>query len=146
MIGLYSSSGIARRARDELMTYIVVIAVLCVLILQASGSIPQSSVGGPLTIGLALIVAALVVGLYEAWTQGRGVVGWIVSIVVALLGAFIAAQLGGMIAVMAFSPFMSGSSSLAAAGGPVMYVALTVMTVVTLMGSWAALQIVNRWR
>jgi hypothetical protein len=50
-----------------------------------------------------------------------------------------------MVVVMILSPFMD-KSSLAATGGPVMYVALAGMMVVTLLGAWGALWIVNRWR
>jgi len=105
------------------MKYIVLIAVIGILLLQ-SGSIPLSSVGGPLVIGLALIVAALAVGIHEAWTKKRGVLGWIVNIVVSFVGVFLAAQLGGLVMVVMLSPFMDGSSSLAAAGDSLMSVAL----------------------
>ena len=36
--------------------------------------------------------------------------------------------------------------SLVATGGPVVYFALAGMMVVTLLGSWGALRILNRWR
>ena len=128
------------------MTYIALIAVIGILLLQLTGSIPLSSVGGPLVIGLALIVAALAVGIHEAWTKKRGVIGWIVNIVVSFVGVFVAAPLGGMVIVMLLSPFMDGSSSLAKAGGLVMSVALAGGMLVTLLGAWGALWIVNRWR
>ena len=128
------------------MKYIVLIAVIGILLLQLTGSIPLSSVGGPLVIGLALFVAALAVGIHEAWTKKRGVLGWIVNIVVSFFGVFLAAQLGGLVMVMMLCPFMGGSSSLAATGGPLMSVALAGMMVITLLGSWGALWVVNRWR
>jgi hypothetical protein len=128
------------------MKYIVLIAVIGVLFLQLTGSIPLSSVGGPLVIGLVLIVAALAVGIHEALMNKRGVLGWIVSIVVSLFGAFLAAQLGGLVMVMMVLPFMGGSTSLAAAGGPLMSVALAGQTVITLLGSRGTLWVVNRWR
>ena len=43
-----------RAAGTNLMKYIVLIAVIGILLLQLTGSIPLSSVGGPLVIGLAL--------------------------------------------------------------------------------------------
>ena len=55
------------------MKYIALIAVLGILLLQASGAIPIDSVGGSLTIGLALLIAGLAVGIHEAWTKRRGV-------------------------------------------------------------------------
>jgi hypothetical protein len=128
------------------MKYIVLIAVIGILLLQSSGAIPLSSVGGPMVIGSALIAAAVAVGIHEAWTNGRGVLGWIVNIVVSFLGAFLVAPLGGMAMALLLSPFMDGAPSLAAQGGPVLYVALIGGTIITLLGSWGALQIVNRWR
>ena len=127
------------------MKYIALIAVIGILLLQWTGSIPQGSVGGSMTIGFAYIAAALAVGIHEAWTQKRGVLGWIVNIVVSFVGVFVAAPLGGMVVVMILSPFMD-KSSLAATGGPVMSVGLVGGMLVALLGSWGALQIVNRWR
>ena len=127
------------------MMYIALIAVIGILLLQWTGSIPLASVGGSLTIGLAYIAAALVVGIHEAWTKKRGVLGWIVNIVVSFVGAFVAAPLGGMVIVMILSPFMD-KPSLAATGGLVMYAALAGGMLVTLLGALGALRIVNRWR
>jgi hypothetical protein len=69
-----------------------------------------------------------------------------VNIVVSFVGVFLVAPTGGMVVALLLSPFMGGSASLAAAGGPVMHVALAGMMIVTLMGSWGALWVVNRWR
>jgi hypothetical protein len=127
----------------NLMTYIALLAVIGILLLQLSGAVPLASVGGSMIIGWAFLTAALAVGIHEAWTQKRGVLGWIVNIVVSFAGAFVAAPLGGMVVV----PMLSdGSRSLAAAGGPRFSVALAGMMLVTLLGSWGALWIVNRWR
>jgi len=133
------------KAAGALMTYIALIAVIGILLLQATGSIPQGSVGGSMTIGLALLAAAPAVGIHEAWTKKRGVIGWVVNIVVSFVGAFLIAPLGGMLIVIILSPFMD-RASLAATGGPVMFVALAGMMLVTLLGAWGALWIVNRWR
>ena len=127
------------------MIYIALIAVIGILLLQSTGTIPLTGVGGAMTIGLALLVATPAVGIHEAWTKKRGVLGWIVNIVVSLVGAFLVAPLGGMVIVMILSPFMD-RPSLAATGGPVVYVALAGIMVVMLLGSWGALWIVNRWR
>jgi hypothetical protein len=127
------------------MAYIALIAVIGILLLHATGAIPLKGVGGAMTMGLACLVAAPVVGIHEAWTKKRGVLGWIVNIVVSLVGPFLFAPIGGMVVVMILSPFMD-KSSLAATGGLVMYVALAGMMLVTLLGAWGALWIVNRWR
>jgi len=134
-----------RAAGTNLMMYIALIAVIGILLLHSTGAIPLTGVGGAMTIGLALLVAAPAVGIHEAWTKKRGVLGWIVNIVVSLVGAFLVAPLGGMVIVMILSPFMD-KPSLAATGGPVMYVALAGIMLVMLLGSWGALWIVNRWR
>ena len=69
------------------MKFIAPIAVIGILLLQVSGAVPQSSVGGPMTLALAFFGAALAVGIHESWSNKRGVLGWIVSIVAALVGA-----------------------------------------------------------
>lgn len=127
------------------MVYIALIAVIGILLLHSTGAIPLTGVGGAMTMGLALLAAAPAVGIHEAWTKKRGVLGWIVNIVVSLVGAFLFAPLGGMVIVMLLSPFMD-KPSLAATGGAVMVVALAGGMLVTLLGAWGALWIVNRWR
>ena len=125
------------------MMYIALIAVIGILLLQATGSIPLASVGGSMTIGFTYLVAALAVGIHEAWTKKRGVLGWIVNIVVSLVGAFVAAPIGGMVIGILLS---DGSRSLAATGGFRFSVALAGGMLVTLLGAWGALWIVNRCR
>lgn len=128
------------------MPYIVVFFVLGILLLRSSGAIPTDSVGGSMVIALAVFLGALAIGIHDAWTKRRGVLGWIVSIVVAFVGVFVVAPLGGMAMVFLLRPFTDGSSSLAAAGGGVMQAALAGMMIVTLLGSWGALWLANRWR
>lgn len=128
------------------MTYIILIAVVAVLLLQWTGAIPLSSVGGPMVIAAAVLLGTLAVAIYEAWTRKRGVLGWIVNIVVAFAGALLFAPLAGAVMVTLLLPFMDGSSSLAAAGGPQMSIALAGQMAITLLGSWGALWLVNRWR
>lgn len=127
------------------MPYILLIAVIGVLVLHVSGAIPLSSVGGPMTIALAVFLAALAVAIHEAWTKRRGVFGWIVNIVLSFVGTFVAAQLGGLVMVTILRPFMNGSS-LAASGGAVMAVSLAGVMAAAVLGSWGALALVNRWR
>ena len=125
------------------MKYIVLIAVIGILLLQWSIDVPLASVGGSMAIGFAFLAAALLVGIHEAWTMRRGVLGWIVNIVVSFMGAFVIAPLGGAVIAIALS---DGSQSLAAAGGPRMTIALVGGMLVTLFGAWGALWVVNRWR
>ena len=72
--------------------------------------------------------------------------GWIVSIIVALVGAFVFAPIGGMVIALMLTPFTDGARSVAAAGGLVMSAALVGGMLATLLGAWGALWIVNRWR
>lgn len=127
------------------MKYIALIAVLGILLLQASGAIPIDSVGGSLTIGLALLVAGLAVGIHEAWTKRRGVLGWIVNVVVSFFGMFVAATVAGPFVGILFSIANPGQT-LMEAGGPILSAALAAMMAVALLGSWGALRLVNRWR
>ena len=127
------------------MIYIALIAVIGILLLHSTGAIPLTGVGGAMTMGLALLATVPAVGIHEAWTKKRGVLGWIVNIVVSLVGAFLFAPLGGLVLVIILSPFMD-KPSLAATGGGVMYVALAGQMLVVLLGAWGALWIVNRWR
>lgn len=127
------------------MKYIAPIAVIAILLLQFSGAVPQSSVGGPMTLALVFFAGALAVGIHEAWSKKRGVLGWIVNIPVSLAGAFFAAEFGNLI----FEPILmllNLEGSLAATGHPLLYVLLAGMMLLMLLGSWIALQFVNRWR
>ena len=76
----------------------------------------------------------------------RGVLGWVVSIIVSFAAALLVAPLAGAVMVALILPFMDGASSLAAAGGARMSVALAGQMALTLMGSWGVLWLVNRWR
>jgi hypothetical protein len=125
------------------MMYIALIAVVGILLLQLTGAIPLASVGGSMTIGLAFLIAALAVAIHEAWTNKRGVLGWIVNIVVSIVGALVAAPIGGMLLALLLS---DGSRSLAAAGGARFSLALAGGMLVTLLGAWGALWLVNRLR
>ena len=128
------------------MTYIVLIAVIGVLLLQWTGAIPLDSVGGAMVIAMAVFLGTLAVAIHEAWTKKRDVLGWIVNIVVSFLGVFLVAPLGGLVMVIFLAPFMDGASSLAAARGPQMSIALAGQMAISLLGSWGALLVVNRWR
>lgn len=97
------------------MPIIMLGAVIGILFLQATGAIPAGSVGGPMLIALAFLLGALAVGIHDARTSQRGPLGWIVSIAVALTGAFLCAPLGGMAVTMLLAPFVQGSSSIAPA-------------------------------
>lgn len=128
------------------MPYITVLAVIGVLLLQWTGSIPEASVGGSLTIALAFVAAVIAVAVHEAWTNKRGVIGWIVNILAAFAGAFVGAQLGGLAMVTLLGMVANVDGSLANTGGPVLSAALAGAMVATILAAWAVLQLVNRWR
>lgn len=127
------------------MPYIALIAVIAILALQFSGTIPQASVGGPMTIAAVVFIAVFAVAIHEAWSHKRGVLGWIVNILVAFVSAFVAAELGGFVMV-ALLGLVKFEGSLAQTQGPLLYVSLVLMTLFPLLGSWLALRIVDRWR
>lgn len=127
------------------MKYIALVAVITILLLQFFGAIPQSSVGGPMTIAMVLFIAVLAVAIHEAWSRKLGVLGWIVSIIVALVGAYVAAEIGGIV-MGAILVLIGFEGSLAESGGPLHYVALAAMMLFPLLGSWLALRLVDRMR
>jgi hypothetical protein len=128
------------------MLYIALAAVTGILLLQSSDAIPLASVGGSLTIGFCFFVAALAVGIHEAYTKQRGVLGWIVNVVVTFIGALVGAQCGGLVLVGLIGAVMDVHGSLARTGGVAMSAALAGGMLATLLGAWGALWIVNRWR
>ena len=127
------------------MKVIAPIAVLAIILLQWSGSIPQSSVGGPMTIALVFFAAAFAVAIHEAWTMRRGVLGWVVNIVTVFIGAFLAAELGNLVFELLL-PLVALAGPLVAVPGFLPYGALAVMMLLNLLGAWTALKLVNRWR
>lgn len=128
------------------MIYIALIAVITVVLLQFAGAIPDSSVGGPMTMALVFFTAALVFGIFEAWSNKRGVFGFIVSIAAAIVGGVVAAMLGGMAMDVILPHLNSLQGSLAATRHPMLYITSAGMMILTLLGSWIALWIVNRLR
>jgi len=127
------------------MLYISLIAILGIVLLQWSGGIPQSSVGGSMMIALAFLAAAFATAIYEAWTKRRGILGWLANIIVTFVAVFLVAPLAGMILGPLLS-YLNPGQSLAAAGGPAMYIALVIMMGAALAASWGALWLVNRIR
>lgn len=128
------------------MKIIALVAVVGILLLQAADAIPLGSVGGSLTIGFAYLAAALAVGVHEAWTAGRGLLGWIANLFLSFFGAMAGANLGGFALVIGLSAIFPAGRSIAATGGLVTCLALAGGMACALLGAWAALRLVNRWR
>lgn len=127
------------------MKYIWLGAVAGILLLQWTGGISQSSVGGPLMIAFALFAASIGVAIHEAWTKKRGAIGWIVNIVVAIASIIIITPFAGMIMESMLSHLKLGTS-LAEEGGVLMSFVLACMMVLALASSWCGIWLVNRWR
>ena len=127
------------------MKIIALIAVIAILLLQFSGAVPDLSVGGPMTLAVVFLGAALAVGIHEAWSNKRGVLGWMVSIVVSLVGAFVGAEIGNL-AMEAMLTLINFEGSLAKTGGPLLDFWSAGMMLLMLLGSWIALRIVDRMR
>jgi hypothetical protein len=67
-------------------------------------------VGGPLTLVLIFLLAMLAAGIHDAWSNRRGVLGWIVSIVCAVIGGFLAVS---PLVLEGLLPFLDLNGSLA---------------------------------
>jgi uncharacterized membrane protein YeaQ/YmgE (transglycosylase-associated protein family) len=119
---------------------IALLSVAALLLVELSGAMPRSSVGGPLTIMLIMVIAMLAVGIHEAWTKKRGPLGWIASIVASVIGGFVAASLVGMVMDM-IRPHLHLNGSLASSQHPLLYISLAGMAILTVLGSWITLQI-----
>lgn len=131
------------------MKLITLIAVATVILLQWSGAVPRESVGGAITLAALYLAAALSVGVHDAWTNTRGVLGWIVSIVTAFAGFLVAGLLGGSImdTVMGFAAqHLNLEGSLAETRHPLLYITSAAMMLFILFGAWLALKAVSRWR
>ena len=125
------------------MKIITLIAVMAMLLLSVA--MPTSSVGGPLTIMLILFLVMLAVAIHEAWLKKRGAPGWIVNIVVAVIGGFVVVIFAGM-AMETILPHLHLEGSLASSQHPLLYISSAAMAILTVLGSWLMLQIVNRFR
>ena len=73
------------------MKAITLAAVLAMLLVGLLGS--ESSVGGPMTLVLVAFLIMLAVGIYEAWSNGRGPAGWVLNIVLSVIGGIMAVSL-----------------------------------------------------
>ena len=127
------------------MKIITLVCVIGVLLLDFAGAIPKSSVGGPMTLLLMYFFAMLAVGFHDAWSNKRGVLGWIVSIVCSLVGGFLGVIFAGLV-LEEILPLLALNGPLATSQHPMRYIAPAGMMALTLLGSWGALQIVNRLR
>ena len=127
------------------MRIITLIAVTAILLLELSDALPKSSVGGPMAMMMIFFLAVLALGLYEAWSQKRDVLGWIVSIVASVVGGFLGSAVASVILEIMLS-YLSLGVPLAESQHPLRYIASAGMMLLALLGSWIALRIANRYR
>ena len=131
------------------MTIIAVVAMLALSAIVYFGLLPLGSVGSAMTLSLLFLIAALAVGVYDAWSARRGVLGWIVSILVALVGGMVGAAAGAFALELAMPLLASMGSldgSLMQSGGPLLYLAINAQMLFTLFGAWLAVGLVNKLR
>jgi hypothetical protein len=74
--------------------------------------------------------------------HGRGTLGWIVNVVLSVIGGLVALSLMSMALETVMTAIHQGK--LATSDHPLRYIADVAMPVVTVLGSWIPLQIVNR--
>lgn len=89
-----------------------------------------------LTLLLAGAGLAAAMGLYDAWTNKRGVMGWIVSIIVSVVAGVFVGVLLPQLVILGLRP---GDSI-------ILWVGLTSVVIGVLAGSSLALWLVNRFR
>jgi hypothetical protein len=127
------------------MKAIALVSILGIVLADLIGAISTSSVDGPMTMLFLFVLAILAVGVHDAWSNGRGVLGWIVSVVVVVLGGFVAVALAGL-AVESILPLLHLEGSLATSNHLMRYILPAAAMALTLAGSWGALRLVRRFR
>ena len=125
------------------MKTITLTAVVAMLLVGLLGS--ESSVGGPMTLVLVAFLIMLAVGICEAWSNKRSPAGWVLNIVLSVIGGIIAVSLTGM-AMEEIITQIHFEGRLASSHHPMRYIAEVAMAVFTVLGSWIPLQIANRFR
>ena len=125
------------------MKIIALLAVIVCLLFDIFGT--KSSVGGPMTDLLIAFVTMLIVGIYEAVSEKRGPLGWIVNIVAALVGGFVGIWLFSIVLETTMT-LIHFEGQLATSTHPLRYIASAGIAIFTVLGSWIPLKIINRFR
>jgi len=86
---------------------------------------------------MALFGVVVVIGLYEAWSKKRGIVGWIVSVLIAIMGGAATMSL-----CVGIGDAMVRKWPQSSAGE--LFLAIT--PVLLLIGAWLALRAASRFR
>lgn len=125
------------------MKIITLIAVALILVLELTDALPRASVGGALTYTAIVLLAAVTLGLYDAWSQKRGVGGWLLCIVASFFGGLLGALMASFI-LDAILSFLALGVPLVETQHPMRYIASALMMLATLLGAWTALRLVPR--
>lgn len=125
------------------MKMIALLAVIAMLLVDIFG--PKESVGGAMTMGMVVILIVFVVGIYEAAANKRGLLGWIVNIVTVIVGGFIVINIVGLLMELII-PLLHLDGSLAKSGHPIKYLLTAGIAIFVVLGTWAPILIINRWR
>ncbi|WP_314950857.1 hypothetical protein [Bradyrhizobium cosmicum] len=125
------------------MKTITLLAVAAMLLVEILGS--KSSVGGSMNFMLIFVLVMLTVAIYEAWSNKRGAIGWIVNLFASAVGGLVAVAVIGM-AMEAMLPHLHLEGSLASSQNPLKYVLIAAIAICMVLGSWMPLWAVNRLR
>ncbi|MBR0950872.1 hypothetical protein [Bradyrhizobium canariense] len=125
------------------MKTITLLAVAAMLLVEIFG--PKASVGGSMSFVLVFVLVVLAVAIYEAWSNKRGAIGWIVNLFVSVFGGLVAIALIGM-AMEAMLPHLHLEGSLASSQHPLKYILVAAIAICMVLGSWVPLWAVNRFR
>lgn len=126
------------------MKMIALLAVLAMVLLGIFG--PKASVGGPMAMMMVCLLAMLAVGIHEAKSHGRGLLGWLANILGAVVGGFIAVTIFNLGVLESLLSSFNFEGSLAATDHPLKYLLLASMALVAVLGAWAPLLLINRSR
>ena len=126
------------------MKMIALCAMLAMCLFGLVGT--KASVGGPMALMMICLIAMLAVGAHEAKAHQRGALGWFANILVAVLGGFIAVTAFNLGVLETLLSNFSFEGSLASSEHPLKYLVLASMALVTVLGAWVPLLLVNRSR
>ena len=120
------------------MKTITLFTIAAILLMHLFGS--RSAVGSPMTDILLSFAVMLAVGIYEAW--GRGLVGWLIHGVLAVIGGVVALCLTSL-ALEATVSALHTQGRFATQNHSLRDIADVVMPLAAVLGAWLPLQFVN---
>jgi hypothetical protein len=129
--------------KGNVVKAITLLAVAAMLLVEIFG--PKASVGGSMSFMLVFVLVVLAVAIYEAWSNKRGAMGWIVNLFASIIGGLVAVALIGM-GMEALLPHLHLEGSLASSQHPLKYVLVAAIAIGMVLGSWMPLWAVNRLR